>query len=122
MRRSRSNTPLQALVLMNDPTYVEAARALAQRMIREGGPDPVKRIRYGFRLATARDPQPKEVQVLRDMARGSLLNYRQHKDAALKLDSVGESPRKAQLDPAEVAAYSVMARVILNLDETMTKE
>ncbi len=121
-RRAVTNTPLQALVLMNDPTYVEAARALAQRMIREAGPDPVKRIRYGFRLATARDPQPKEVQVLREMERAGLANYRQHKDAALKLDNVGESKFDAALDSSELAAWTTVASTILNLDETITRE
>ncbi len=121
-RRAVTNTPLQALALMNDPTYVEAARALAQRMIREGGQDPVKRIRCGFRLATARDPQPKEVQVLRDMARGSLVNYQQHKDAALKLDRVGESKMDAAVDPTELAAWTTVASTLLNLDETITRE
>jgi hypothetical protein len=107
---------------MNDPTYVEAARVLAQRMIREAGPDPVKRIRYGFRLATARDPQPKEVQVLREMERAGLANYRLHKDAALKLDSVGESKADAALDPSELAAWTTVASTMLNLDETITRE
>ena len=121
-RRAVTNTPLQALVLMNDPTYVEAARVLAQRMIHEGGPDPIKRIRYGFRLATTRDPQPKEVQVLRDMERAALLNYRLHKDAALKLDSVGESKVDAAVDASELAAWTTVASTMLNLDETITRE
>jgi len=121
-RRAVTNTPLQALALMNDPTYVEAARALAQRMIREGGADPVKRIRYGFRLATTRDPQPKEVQVLRDIERAELQNYQQHKGAALKLDSVGESKMDAAVDPTELAAWTTVASTMLNLDETITRE
>ena len=69
-RRTLTNTPLQALVLLNDPTYVEAARALAGRMLREGGKDPGSRIRFGFRLATARKPDAKEVRVLKDLAAG----------------------------------------------------
>jgi len=121
-RRAVTNTPLQALALMNDPTYVEAARALAQRMIREGGPDPVKRIRYGFRLATTRNPQPKEVQVLREMERAGLAHYRQHKDAALKLDGVGESKVDAMVDMGELAAWTTVASTMLNLDETITRE
>src|SRR5205823_11719047 len=74
-RRAVTNTPLQALVLMNDPTYVEAARALAEKMIREGGADPAKRIRYAFRLATAREPDAKELQVLRNMGRSEITGY-----------------------------------------------
>src|SRR5260370_16107672 len=68
-RRAVTNTPLQALVMMNDPTYVEASRELARRMITEAGPDPAKRIAFAFRLATARKPTAKEIQVLRALER-----------------------------------------------------
>jgi hypothetical protein len=121
-RRTVTNTPLQALVLMNDPTYVEASRALAEKMIREGGSDPARRIKYAFRLATARDPQPKEVQVLRDMERAELAQYRRNKDAALKLVGVGESKFDPSVDASELAAWTTVASTILNLDETITRE
>jgi hypothetical protein len=121
-RRAVTNTPLQALALMNDPTYVEAARVLAERIIREGGPDPARRIRYAFRLATSRDPRPKEVQVLREMERAQLADYRRHKDAALKLVGVGESKADAAFDASELAAWTTVASTILNLDETITRE
>ncbi|MEO7649145.1 MAG: DUF1553 domain-containing protein, partial [Bryobacteraceae bacterium] len=84
-RRTRTNTPLQALVLLNDPTYVEAARALAQRVITEAGPDPAKRITLAYRLALARKPAPPEAQVLRDLAEQQTATYRKDKDAATKL-------------------------------------
>ncbi len=121
-RRTVTNTPLQALVLMNDPTYVEAARALAEKMIREGGADPAGRIRYAFHLATAREPDAKEVQVLRELERTELAGYRRNKDAAMKLVAVGESKVGAKLDPSELAAWTTVASTILNLDETITRE
>jgi hypothetical protein len=121
-RRARTNTPLQALALMNDPTYVEASRALAQRMILEAGRDPAARINFAFRLATARKPSTKERQVLRDLAEREFGGYQRNHDAALKLLRVGEVKFNAKLDPAELAAWTTVASVILNLDETITKE
>jgi hypothetical protein len=121
-RRTVTNTPLQALVLMNDPTYIEAARVLAEKMIREGGTDPAKRIRYAFRLATARDPNAKELQVLRELERTDLAEYRRNKDAARKLVGVGEAKVDSKVDPGELAAWTTVASTILNLDETITRE
>jgi len=121
-RRSQTNTPLQALALMNDPTYVEAARALAQRALLEGGKDTRSRIVYAFRLATARQPSGKEVGVLNDLLNGRMKSYRKDPQAARKLLSVGESPRDRRLDPSEHAAWTTLASVILNLDETVTKQ
>jgi hypothetical protein len=121
-RRSVTNTPLQALVLLNDPTYVEAARALAQRTLLEAPKDPSRRIAYVFRLATDRKPAPPEVKVLRDLARAETLHYRHDTDAAEKLLRVGESSYNARLDPGELAAWTTVASTILNLDETITKE
>ena len=121
-RRTVTNTPLQALVLLNDPTYIEAARVLAEKMIREGGTDPAKRIRYAFRLATARDPDAKELQVLRELERTDLAEYRHDKDAARKLVSVGENKADGKFDTADLAAWTTVASTILNLDETITRE
>jgi hypothetical protein len=121
-RRAVTNTPLQALVLLNDPTYIEAARVLAEKVIREGGADDTRRIRYAFRLATARDPNAKELQVLRELERSEAAEYRRNKDAARKLVSVGEDKADAKLDPAELAAWTTVASTILNLDETITRE
>ncbi len=121
-RRLLTNTPLQALVLMNDPTYIESARWLAERMIAEGGADPGKRIRAGFRLATARVPRADEVQVLRDLEEKELAQYRRDRAAALKLLAVGESRFNPKLDPGELAAWTTVASTILNLDETISKE
>jgi len=121
-RRAVTNTPLQALVLLNDPTYVEAARALAGKMMHEGGPDAARRIRYAFRLATAREPDAKEVQVLREIERAELAQYRRNPDGARKLLNVGESKSDAKLDANELAAWTTVASTILNLDETITRE
>jgi hypothetical protein len=121
-RRAATNTPLQALVLMNDPTYVEASRALAQRALLEGGKDESDRLAFAFRLATARKPTGKESGVLRALLKGRLASFRRDRQAALKLLGVGESPRDMRLDAAELAAWTTVAGVILNLDETITKQ
>ena len=121
-RRLLTNTPLQALVLLNDPTYVESARSLAQRMILEAGPDTGRRILLGFRLATARTPSTQEVQVLRDLEEKSRATFRHNPQQAAKLLKVGESAANAKLDPVELAAWTTVASTILNLDETITKE
>ena len=121
-RRLQTNTPLQALLLLNDTTYVEAARALAQRMLSEGGANPDKRIGYGFRLVTAREPGKREVAVLRTALAQSMQDYRGHDDRAAQLLSVGEAPVRASVSKADLAAWTTVASMILNLDETITKE
>jgi hypothetical protein len=121
VRRSRTNTPLQALVLLNDPTYVEASRKLAERMIGEGGDSPDARITFAFRLVMARQPSSAETDVLREVYHEAHAKFRADQSAALKLLAVGESPRNPKLDPADLAAWSTVAAVILNLDEAVTK-
>ena len=107
---------------MNDTTYVEAARALAQRTMTEPDKsDATTRIRYAFRLATARHPQPDEVEILLDIFQKQLAVYRHNKQAADKLLRVGESDRDSSLDTAEHAAWTTVASIILNMDETVTK-
>jgi hypothetical protein len=120
VRRPRTNTPLQALVLMNDPTYVEASRKLAERVIREarGTED---RITLAFRLATARKPRGEEYAVLRRVFETQLAAYQKDGNRALKLLAIGESSRDEKLDPAELAAWTMVASAILNLDETVTR-
>lgn len=120
MRRSRTNTPLQSLVLLNDPTYVEAARALAERMLTAGG-SPESLLATGFRLVTARQPKPAESKVLLTAYREQLARFRQQEDDAAALLGVGESPRNEQFDVSELAAWTTVASIILNLDETLTK-
>jgi hypothetical protein len=121
VRKARTNTPLQALTLMNDVTFVEAARVLAQRVMAEGGRSPEESIALAFRLATGRQPRPAEVKILRTGLDVYLAHYRQDRQAARKLVSAGEAPRDARLDVSELAAYTAVASLILNLDEAITK-
>jgi mono/diheme cytochrome c family protein len=119
--RARTNTPLQALVLLNDPAYVEAARVLAQRVVNEGGATVDERMAFAFKLCTSRAPQAKELEVLVHLYQAQLARYQQNPAAATKLTSVGESPRPAGIDLAEWAAWTAIGNVLLNLDETITK-
>jgi hypothetical protein len=121
VRRARTNTPLQALVLLNDPTYVEAARKLAERVLREADPVAEARATLAFRLCLARPPKPAELDVLLELLRDQQQTYREQPQAALDLLSVGESPRDASLDPAELAAWAVVCTTILNLDEAVIR-
>lgn len=122
VRRPRTSTPLQALNLMNDPTYVEAARFLGQRMMAEGGSTPEQRIAHGFRLAVARAPRPTELSILTRGFNRALADFRADRNAAETLLRVGERPSPATLDRTELAAYATIANTLLNLDETITKE
>ncbi len=119
--RQRSQTPLQSLVLMNDPAYVEAARGLAERVLREEPKDVDKRLVRAFRHTLGRAPQSDEVVVLQKTYAQQLANFRQDSDAAKALLKVGESPLPKQADPAELAAMTAVANVLLNLNETITK-
>jgi hypothetical protein len=119
VRRPRTNTPLQALALMNDPTYVEAARKLAERVM-EAAPDSRRRIIHGFRLATGRVPSDREIQLLQELYEAQLAGFRAHPYRAGDLLKVGESAVGA-VDHLELAAWTVVANAILNLDETLTK-
>ncbi len=122
VRRARTNTPLQALVLLNDPTYIEASRILAEGMMTQAGNAPSSRLRFAYRRALARDPNPQERQVLLTLFQKQLDEFRQNEQAAIDLLSVGDSPRNKQLNPVELAAWTTIASTILNLDETVTKE
>ncbi|HWD98040.1 MAG TPA: DUF1553 domain-containing protein [Bryobacteraceae bacterium] len=121
-RRTITNTPLQALALLNDPAFVEAGRALAARMIAEGGGSADARIRWAFRLATAREAEPRELSILRDELRAEEVEYKRDPLKAKELIAVGESAPPAKVAAPELAAYTVLAGMILNLDETITRE
>lgn len=121
VNRSRTNTPLQALTLMNDVTYVEAARKLAERMLLEGGDGAAERIDYGFRLVLARHPRATEAETLQAALAGFVRDYQTDREAAKALIGVGES-QAGKIDPRELAAYTAVASLILNLDETVTKQ
>jgi hypothetical protein len=121
VRRPRTNTPLQALTLLNDPQFVEAARGFGYRMMREGGATAESRIAYGFRLATARKPSKAEIKVLQDVFNQQLSEFQANKEATEKFLSVGSWKADNSCDPAELAAWATVASMILNLDETVTK-
>jgi hypothetical protein len=112
---------LQALVLLNDPQFVEAAHAFGQRIIVEGGRDPASRARYAFRLATGRQPAAAEVKVLLGVYAKQRAEFEKRPAAADKLLAVGGFKPPAGMDPAELAAWATVASLILNLDETLTK-
>jgi hypothetical protein len=120
-RRERSNTPLQALQLMNDVQHFEAARSFAQRMLLEGGSTPEDRIVWGWRSVTSRKPSGAELGVALEAFRSHHARYSDDPDAARQAISYGESKANPKLDPAELAAYTLTANLLFNLDETLTK-
>ncbi len=120
-RRPRKITHLQSLDFLNDPIYVECARVLGQRVLKEGGSDLESRLKYAFKIAAARLPTGPELTVLRRIYQKQLAKYQNNKEAALKLLSVGESKRPAELDVSELAAWTAVGNVLLNLDEVITK-
>ncbi|ELP30204.1 PSD1 and planctomycete cytochrome C domain-containing protein [Rhodopirellula baltica] len=123
VRREQSNTPLQSLVLMNEPQFVDAARAFAARILRESPDDDVQRIRFAFRLCTSRVPEDEEVQILLRM----LQEQREHiADGNLNLQELlgvpeGLCQQLTGFEATELAAWMTVSRTILNLDETITK-
>jgi hypothetical protein len=121
VRRSRTNTPLQALVTLNDPAFVEAAQALARRTMREGGATPSERVTFAFRRCLSRHPKEAEVARLVGLFQSELAHFRQDAAAAKKLVAGALGPLAGEIDPAEAAAWTVVANVLLNLDETVTK-
>jgi hypothetical protein len=120
LRRNRTNTPLQALVTMNDPVYIEAAQALARRML-SGGSTPEEKTRTGFRLTLTRKPTDKEVQRIVALHDTVLAAYRQDEKKALEMatNPIGPGPKGA--DIADLAAWTTVANTLLNLDETVMK-
>jgi hypothetical protein len=121
VRRERTNTPLQALVLMNDPQFVEAARRLGERTMKEGGPTPEARLAYMFRLTTARRPEAKEMKELLAAYKDHLATFTHDTAKAQQLLSVGELKPDAKLNPSELAAWTMIANLLLNLDEVINK-
>jgi hypothetical protein len=119
--RPRSNTPQQALVLLNDPTYVEAARALAARVLADGGNTTPERLAFAWRRVLNRLPRAEETHILSSLLDKHLAEFAADKPSAEKLLKVGDWPAPASLDPAELAAWTSVCRVLLNLHETMTR-
>jgi len=122
VRRGTTNTPLQALVLMNETAFVEAARKFAERILTESpSASPYDRLKYAYRLALSRLPKQAEMDVLMTVLNQQRAAFHKDPAAAMKLLSVGESKRNEKLDAGELAAWTTVASVVLNLDETMTK-
>jgi hypothetical protein len=121
VERPRSNTPLQALVLLNDPTYVEAARAFAERIVRQGGKNDEQRVQFACRQALQRRARPEELKLLQALYEKHLSEYRADHSAAGASLTVGERSLPKDIETAELAAWTSVARVILNLHETITR-
>jgi hypothetical protein len=119
--RPRSNTPLQALVLLNDPSYVEAARVLAQRTLAESGTAPVERLDHIFRRVLQRAPSERETQVLLALWESQRQEYATGPQLAAELLRVGGYPVPPGLDAPELASWTAVARAVLNLHETITR-
>jgi hypothetical protein len=121
LRRPRTNTPLQALVTLNDPVCVEAAQALARRMAREGGSKPADKVKYGFRLCLARLPSDVETTRLLELYEKSRASLANKPAEAVKLASEPLGPLPAGADTVEMAAWTAVANVLLNLDEMLMR-
>jgi hypothetical protein len=123
VRRSATNTPLQALVLMNDPTYVEASRKFAERILREppAAAAPEDRLAFAFRALLGRAPADVEARVLLELLERQMASFRKNPAATAKLLGVGESKRDERLDPTRLAAWTSVASVLFNLDEAITR-
>ena len=121
VRRSNTNTPLQALTLLNDPIYVEAARKLAERSIREGGATLEGRLEFAFRLATSRTPDDEEKRILQRTFNKMLAAYRVDEEGARSFLAIGASTSDPSIAVSELAAYTAIANMILNMDEVITK-
>ena len=122
MKRPRTNTPLQALVTLNDIQFVEAARCFAERIIKEGGDDAKSRIAFALQLATARYPSEEEIETMQMVLDDATKIYRDDAESAKSLISTGEAKRDETLDQTEHAAWTIVASAILNLDETLVRE
>lgn len=119
-QRAKTSTPLQSLVLMNDPVFVEAARGLAQRLLTESQLDNTARLRLGWRLALAREPSDSELRILQQVLEQQLTTYRADGESALKLVAIGDLQRPEDLNVAELAAWTALSNVLLNLNETLS--
>lgn len=120
--RPRTNTPLQALITLNDPAFVEAARVFGQRIMQEGGETVDQKVTFAFRLCVARPPTGEELGVLHRVHASQLAKYQADAAAAKLLVSNGTAPRPENLPVAELAAWTAVGNLLLNLDETMTRE
>jgi hypothetical protein len=121
LRRTPTNTPLQAFVTMNDPVFVECAQALARRLMREGGEDAASRVSFGLRLCLGRPASDDQIKTLVRLYEEEAAAYRTDPEGATKLATQPLGPLPEGADAAETAAYTVVANVLLNLDAILTK-
>jgi len=121
IRRIPSNTPLQSFVTLNDPVYVEAAQALARRIIKEGGADAETRAKFGIELCQGRPASAEQTKAVIDLCKAEMERYRADKPSAEQLATNPLGPLPAGVDPAEAAAWTVVSNVLLNLDAVLTK-
>ena len=121
VNRANSNTPLQALVLLNDPIYVEAARVFAQKALSGGGSTFNRQIEWAFLRALGRPPSADEQGVLKNLYRRSLARFQAAPAEAAKFVRIGEAPLPENMKPADLAAMTTVTRTILNLHETITR-
>jgi hypothetical protein len=121
VRRDRTDTPLQALVTMNDTQFVEAARVLAEKAIGSGSTTFDKRLDFVTERVIARPFRPEELAIAQSEYNDLLAYYQAHQDEAAKLLDVGESKRNTALNPAEHAAWTMLTNQVMNLDEALNK-
>lgn len=120
-QRPQSNTPIAVLTLLNDPTFSEAARVFADRILRKGGETTDTRLDYAFRLAVSRPPDPEERRLLKELFAADLSEFRSHPEAASKVVSIGQAPLSQELDGPLSAAWAGVARALLSTNETTTR-
>ena len=121
LERVVSDTPLQALDLLNDPIYVEAARVFAEGALKQGGPTISRQLVWIFSRALGRAPEPEELRTLSKLHAGSLARFQKRPGEARKLIRTGEYPVAAKMSPVSLAAMTTVTRVVLNLHELITR-
>ena len=121
IRRIRTNTPLQAFVTLNDPVYVEAAQALARRIVRNGGETPEQRAHFALQLCLTRPPEAKQIKILIELYESEKAFYETDPDAAQQMATNPLGPLPTGMKKEELASWTVVSNVLLNLDEILTK-
>ena len=119
--RPRSNTPIAAMTLLNDPSFVEAARVFAERILREGGQEDRARLEFAYREALSRIPDEQETKIMGRLFALATKEFRADPTAARKLISTGQAPPPKGIDTIEHASWTTVARAILNLSETYSR-
>ena len=122
VKRTLSSSPLQALVLLNDPQFIEASRSIALRMLQEGGDKLNNQLSYGFRLVTGRLPNTKEMKLLRNMYNVQQEHYQKNIKKAEKILSIGEAPLPKNVRLVETASFADIALALINTDEFFTRK